>query len=102
MSIYVASSGKTTLERDMAYSNFSEGGRHYVPCIIRGPVDLGCLARSLGIIEGDCISTEIYKICREGDHLYMAIDVEKAFSLGKTPGEIAKYILIISDICSNK
>ncbi|MGC8972592.1 MAG: hypothetical protein ACP5KY_00125 [Thermoproteus sp.] len=103
MSVYVADRGVVHIECDMAYTNYRGEGGYYVPCKIEGPVSLGCLAEGLGASGDVCVETELLRVCREGEgKLKVTIDVTKCMSRGITPGELAKQLLIIAELCARR
>ncbi|MEL9991778.1 MAG: hypothetical protein QXP98_05660 [Thermoproteus sp.] len=101
MSVYIAERGPVYIECDMAYTKYKGEEGFYVPCEVKGPVSVECMAKGLGISpRGDCVEADAFKICRGEGGLSITIYLAKSTSRGLTPGEIAKQLLTIADLCA--
>ncbi len=101
MSVYTADRGGVHIECDMAYTKYKGEGGYYVPCEITGQVPLECMAKGLGVSARDCAETELVKICRkEEGKLEAVIYVDRCTARGLTPGELARRLLTIAELCA--
>lgn len=101
MSVYVADRGSVHIECDMAYTKYLSEDGHYIPCEIRGPVSLECIAKAFGAPARKCAETEFVKICRRDDgEIEAIIYFDKCVARGLTPGELAKRLLTVAELCA--
>lgn len=101
MSVYVADRGDVHIECDMAYTRYLGENGYYVPCEIRGPVPLECMAKALGAPMRECVEAELVRICgKEGGGLEAIIYFNKCIAKGLTPGELAKRLLTVAELCA--